>query len=424
MTLELMAENGAQYRWDKDTISVLPGTYAVGDYRVESDWSGASYWYVMALLEEHARVRLSFLKNDSLQGDSALVNIFHGLGLVSELSVLYPLAAVIGILSNIAGPAHQAMIADLLPQEQRAEGYGVLRVMVNLAWIIGPTIGGIVANRSYFALFLIDAIISLLVAILFYFLISETKPEISPGKESENLLVTFQGYGRVLRNLAFLAFVLTSILMGLVYVQMYNSMSVYMRDVHGLQPQSYGLMMSTSAVTVIFLQFWITRRTKTRPPFLMMAAGALFYMVGFGMFGFDPLPGVLNLISIGGISLSLQGNLIWFMLAMVIITLGEMIVMPVSQALAAGFADEETRGRYLAVFSMGMAVPSAVGPLLAGLILDSPTLNPDLLWYLGALLCLIAASGFIVLQTKLGGNQRFAHAPLRKGPAPESSPSR
>ncbi len=84
MTLELMADNGAQYRWDKDTITVLPGTYAVGDYRVESDWSGASYWYVMALLEEHARVRLSFLRNDSLQGDSALVNIFHGLGLVSE----------------------------------------------------------------------------------------------------------------------------------------------------------------------------------------------------------------------------------------------------------------------------------------------------------------------------------------------------
>lgn len=84
MTLELMAENGAQYRWDTGTISVFPGTYAVGDYRVESDWSGASYWYVMALLEEHARIRLSFLKNESLQGDSALVNIFHGLGLVSE----------------------------------------------------------------------------------------------------------------------------------------------------------------------------------------------------------------------------------------------------------------------------------------------------------------------------------------------------
>lgn len=84
MTLELMAENGAHYRWDADRITVLPGTYAVGDSRVESDWTGASYWYAMALLEDHPRIRLSFLKNDSLQGDSALVNIFHGLGLVSE----------------------------------------------------------------------------------------------------------------------------------------------------------------------------------------------------------------------------------------------------------------------------------------------------------------------------------------------------
>ena len=154
-----------------------------------------------------------------------------------------------------------------------------------------------------------------------------------------------------------------------------------------------------------------------------MAAGALFYMVGFGMFGFDPFSGALDLISIGGIEVGLNGTLIWFMLAMVVITLGEMIVMPVSQALAAGFADEETRGRYLAVFSMGMAVPSAIGPLLAGLILDSPTLNPDLLWYLGALFCLIAAGGFTALQTKLGGKKRFGHALLSKGPAPESSPS-
>ena len=44
------------------------------------------------------------------------------LGSVNELSALYSLAVVVGLLSNIAGPAHQAMIADILPEEQRAEG--------------------------------------------------------------------------------------------------------------------------------------------------------------------------------------------------------------------------------------------------------------------------------------------------------------
>jgi MFS family permease len=69
------------------------------------------------------------------------------LGLAKTLAALYPLAVVIGLLSDVAGPANQAMIADLLPEKQRAEGFGILRVAGNMAWIIGPTIGGFVANR-------------------------------------------------------------------------------------------------------------------------------------------------------------------------------------------------------------------------------------------------------------------------------------
>ncbi|NTV37524.1 MAG: MFS transporter, partial [Anaerolineaceae bacterium] len=75
------------------------------------------------------------------------------LGLVNEFAMLFPLAVVIGTLSDIAGPAHGAMIADILPENQRQEGFGILRVVGNMAWIIGPTIGGFVANRSFFALF-------------------------------------------------------------------------------------------------------------------------------------------------------------------------------------------------------------------------------------------------------------------------------
>ena len=53
------------------------------------------------------------------------------LGLVKEFSVLIPLAMVIGLLSDIAGPAHSAMIADILPEQKRQEGFGILRVVGN-----------------------------------------------------------------------------------------------------------------------------------------------------------------------------------------------------------------------------------------------------------------------------------------------------
>ncbi len=313
------------------------------------------------------------------------------LGLVNELVMLYPLAIIIGLLSNIAGPAHQAMIADILPEKQRTEGFGLMYVVANMAWIIGPTLGGFIANRSYFALFVTDAIVSSVVALLFYLFISETKAVPRPGEEPEGMLQTFKGYGKVLRNYTFMAFITTAVLMGLVYLQMYNSLSVYLRDNHSIDPQGYGFLMTTSAITVISLQYWITRRIKGRSPFLLMAAGAFFYAIGFTLFGVV--------------------TVYWlFAMNVVIITLGEMIIMPVSQTLAVGFAPEEMRGRYMAIFSFAWAIPATVGPVLAGLILDN--YNPNLLWYLGGILCLIAVAGFYTLHLRLGNQKRFAAAPV------------
>src|SRR5262249_52754102 len=160
----------------------------------------------------------------------------------------------------------------------------------------------------------------------------------------------------------FVAFILCSILMGIVYLQMYGSLSVYLRDNYGINPQGYGILMSTSAITVILLQFWTTRQIKNRPPFQMMALGAIFYAIGFTLFG-------------------IVGTFLLFALNIVIITVGEMIVIPTSQTLTAGFASEEMRGRYMAVFGLSWAIPATIGPGVAGYILDH--YDPHLLWYLG-----------------------------------------
>jgi MFS family permease len=309
------------------------------------------------------------------------------LGLVNDFGLLIPVAAFIGLLSDVAGPAHGAMIADILPEKQRQEGYGILRVVANMSWIIGPTIGGFVAGRSYFALFVMDAVISCFVALLFFKFVPETRARMTAEKQSQSgLLETFKGYRLVLRNLSFVAFIAATILMSLVYQQMYNSLSVFLRDVHGIQPQGYGFLLTASAVVVILFQFSITRRMRHRPPFLVMALGTLFYMLGFGMFGF-------------------VGAYWLFVLAVVIITIGEMIIMPTSQALAANFAPEEMRGRYMAVYAMTYSIPATIAPGAAGLIMDN--FNPNLVWIIGAGLCAVSALAFYLLHQKIGMRERF-----------------
>lgn len=313
------------------------------------------------------------------------------LGLVNNFRVLIPAVVFIGLLSDIAGPAHGAMIADILPARQRQEGFGILRVVANMSWIIGPTIGGFVAARSFFALFVMDALISCIVAFLFYRYIPETKAHKVDEKQPQGFLESFKGYRRVLRDRAFLAFILATILMTLVYQQMYNSLSVYLRDIHGIQPQGYGFLLTASAIVVILFQFSITRRIRNHPPFLIMGLGALFYMVGFGMFG---------LVSAYWL----------FIAAIVIITIGEMVIMPTSQALAANFSPEAMRGRYMAIYGLTYSAPAIIAPGAAGLIMDN--LNPNLVWYIGAGLCALAAISFYLLQIRIGNRDRFRQITL------------
>ena len=98
------------------------------------------------------------------------------LGSVNKFAWLFPAAAFVGLFSEVGGPAHAAMIADILPKEQRQEGFGILRIVGNMAWLVGPTVGGFVARTSFFALFVIDAAISCVVAVLFYRFMAETRP--------------------------------------------------------------------------------------------------------------------------------------------------------------------------------------------------------------------------------------------------------
>ncbi len=86
MTLKQMEAFGvkASADWTSNTISVPAAAYTPTEYAVESDWSGASYWYsIAALAQEGSELELLGLKELSLQGDSAIADIMRPLGVES-----------------------------------------------------------------------------------------------------------------------------------------------------------------------------------------------------------------------------------------------------------------------------------------------------------------------------------------------------
>jgi MFS family permease len=298
------------------------------------------------------------------------------MGFAGSFHAFFAIALFVGILSDVAGPAHQAMVADILPEEKRADGYGILRVAFNLSVTIGPAIGGLLAARSYLSLFVTDAVVSLLTVVLVAIFIPETKPEAHPDTPQPTLVSSFAGYGKVFRDTAFILFLGAVLLQVFTYMNMNTTLGVFLRNEHGTSEWQYGMLLSLNAAMVVLLQFPITRRITKYPPMLMMALGTVFYAVGFAMYGF-------------------VSAYFMFATAMVIITIGEMIVSPVAQALVASFAPEDMRGRYMAVSGVSWGIPFAVGPYLAGLIIDGP--HPNFLWYVAGFIGVLSTLGFLSL---------------------------
>lgn len=83
MTRQMMEEYGVEVDFDGQTIDVRPQQYDPIEYRVESDWSAASYWYEILSIAGDGQILLRGLNENSTQGDSAVASLFEDLGVRS-----------------------------------------------------------------------------------------------------------------------------------------------------------------------------------------------------------------------------------------------------------------------------------------------------------------------------------------------------
>lgn len=86
LTLSLMESFGVVHEWSENKISVKPQVYSPSTHEhfVESDWSGASYWYgLLAINPLGGDIELPYLKKESAQGDSVIASIMEAFGIVT-----------------------------------------------------------------------------------------------------------------------------------------------------------------------------------------------------------------------------------------------------------------------------------------------------------------------------------------------------
>lgn len=85
MTAALMHDFGVNCAFSGSVITIAPQQYQPCAISVESDWSGASYWFAFAALADEADIRLPRLFENSLQGDHVVREFMDSLGVKSEM---------------------------------------------------------------------------------------------------------------------------------------------------------------------------------------------------------------------------------------------------------------------------------------------------------------------------------------------------
>jgi MFS family permease len=285
------------------------------------------------------------------------------------------------VLMGASNPLYQvgsdAMLADLIIPEKRTNGYSIIRMVNNAGIAIGPAIGGFIATKSYNYTFLSAAIGMLIYSLLLFSRAHETlNKESLPvyAKGSERL----GGYNRVFRDFPYVVFALL-IGIGLIAPSMlWTLFAVYTKQNFGLPENLYGWLPTTNALMCVFVQFSVTQVSRRFRPLPVIGIGMLLYALGVG-------------------SVALMTSFWGFWMSMVLLTFGELTLIPTVSKYIADLAPSDLRGRYMSFYWIAWGIARGAAPVIGSFLNDN--VNPGSIWIGGLFIGLVSTMGIFIFST-------------------------
>lgn len=270
----------------------------------------------------------------------------------------------LGLTLDLARPATSAMVADLVPTDDRTRAYAALYWAHNLGFAVASVVAGLVASASFEMLFAVDALSCLATAAIVLVALPETRPT-APTTRAPWL----SDLSRPFRDRAFLGFFGVSLLVALVFFQFHVAMPLDMRA-KGVSTAEYGGLVALNGVLVVVLTPLSTSLMLRMSRGRALALAALLTGAGFG-------------------SMAFAESTLGFGVAITVLTLGEIAMAPVNPAVVSELAPTHLRGTYQGAFSLSMSGGACLAPLVGGAFLEHG--RADLLWG-GALVVSLASA--------------------------------
>lgn len=289
-----------------------------------------------------------------------------------SIGVLYVSRAIGGVGAALLVPAIFAYVADITTMEQRAKGNSLISAAMSLGIVVGPGIGGFLAEFGLKMPLLISALVGVVAVIFSTLVLKESKPAdvVTPDGKSETMV---KEIAQSFKKPYFIPLVITLVMsFGLLAYE--SVLGLFVDDQFAASPQDIAWMITATGIVSVIIQVFVVDKVVRR----FGEANVLRIFLGVAAFGF--------LLSI------LISSYAFFFVITMIIFLSTSILRPVLTTLISKLAGNE-QGFAMGMNNAYMSIGNVLGPLLAGALYDVNIIYP---FVLGLVVLVITTIGSII----------------------------
>jgi predicted MFS family arabinose efflux permease len=284
---------------------------------------------------------------------------------------------VLAAVSDAFRPALMASVAHYSAPQTSKRSFALIRLAANLGMGVGPAIAGLLAPYGYVWLFVGDAATCWMAALVLVVVFGAgVKPEVDAAGSS-----TPPGRSPW-RDGPFLLFLGLIVILAMTFFQVWTTMPLFLRASYGVSERSIGLLMSINALLIALTEMLVIRAVEQLDGLRTVGVGALLVGLGLAILPFGP-------------------PYSFAVAAMVVLTVGEMLAMPISNTVVAERAGRGRTGRYMGIYTLAFSTAFVIGPVAGTAVYQH--LGPDVLWFGIGGIGILLGIGFAALSKPLRG---------------------
>ncbi|SMQ76052.1 Predicted arabinose efflux permease, MFS family [Bacillus sp. OV166] len=278
----------------------------------------------------------------------ALAFVYYGFTLASGQGWFILLNALNGLCTSFFEPTSQALMADLTSKEKRMKVYSLRYTAMNIGASVGPLIGAYLASTAAKLSFAITGTTYLIYAIvLVYFM---KKLVIQTDKISKKVVSLGDAFWIIKTDKALRYLIIGIILVNIGYVQIDSNLPQILEGTVDNGIVIFSSLITINALMVVFLQMPISYVAEKFRLMQVMVVGAIFMAAGL-------------------IAFSFVSGWVTAILAIVLLTLGEILIFPSNSMMIDQLAPEHLRGTYFGAAQF-RKIGNFLGPVIGGYILS------------------------------------------------------